>query len=170
MTAGLAPCLYTASAALALLVVVTNDWVKVGVAAKAFVLRQAPPSRATVVPLSHRISVLPLTSPGSNTMSLTLRLPVQGLSKQPSLPVPSRTPIRVTATEAGAPVTPVSLYRPRRPSGGMVPPNGASPPMPITPPAVPTKSVVGSLGTIRILLTLRPVKTDAETATFDALR
>src|SRR5437660_1375647 len=136
--------------------VVANDCVKVAVVI-AFVERQTPPSFATFVPLSQRISVLPVPSPGSKTISLILRLPVHGVSKHPSIPLPLRTPIFVTPTPAGIPLTPVNLYSPRIPSGGIVPPKGASAPIPMNPPAVPTKSVVGSLGTIRILLMLRPL-------------
>ena len=98
-------------------------------------------------------------------MSFTLRFPVQGVSKQPSMPDPERTPIRVTATDDGLPVTPVSLYSPRSPNGGIVPPKGGSPPKPITPPAVPTSSVVGSFGAISMLLIERPEKTAADLET-----
>src|SRR5207244_417413 len=117
-------------------------------------------SPATLTPFCQTIKVLPVRSPGSKTMLFTLRLPVQGVSKQPPGPVVDM-PILVTPTPAGAPVTLVSRYRPRNPSGGMVPPNGASPPLPITPPAVPANSVVGSLGTIRMLEMARPVNTAA---------
>src|SRR5207302_2426971 len=119
--------------------VVMNDWVKVGVATMALVDRQTPPSPATLTPFCQTIRVLPVRSPGSKTMLFTLRLPVQGVSKQPAAVVDM--PILVTPTPAGAPVTLVSRYRPRNPSGGMVPPNGASPKLSITPPAVPTNSV-----------------------------
>ena len=101
-------------------------------------------------------------------MSFTLRFPVQGVSKQPSMPEPERTPIRVTATDDGLPVTPVSLYSPRSPNGGIVPPKGGSPPIPIVPPAVPTNNVVASLGAIRMVLIERPEKTAADVETEEA--
>src|SRR5258707_6501457 len=94
-------------------------------------------------------------------MSLTFRFPVQGVSKQPPATALGETAMRVTPTEAGAAVAFVSLYSPRIPNGGIVLPNGGLPPTPITPPAAPTRSVVGSPGTIRILLMLRPLKAGA---------
>src|SRR5437667_10301051 len=104
--------------------VVMNDWVKAGVATMALVDRQTPPSPAALTPFCQTIRVLPVRSPGSKTMLFTLRFPVQGLSKQPPGPVVEM-PILVTPTPTGAPVTLASRYRPRNPSGGMLPPKGA---------------------------------------------
>src|SRR6266404_5026449 len=90
-------------------------------------------------------------------MSVTLRFPVQGISKHPPATALGETAMRVTLTEAGA-VAVVNLYRPRKANGGTIPLNGGLPPRPIVPPATPTRSVAGSLGLIRILLMLRPLK------------
>jgi len=67
-------------------------------------------------------------------MSLTLRLPVQGMSKQPPAAAFGETAIRVTVAAPGAPPALLSLYRPRSDTGGTVPPNGLFPPIPITHP------------------------------------
>src|SRR5438105_15871277 len=89
--------------------VVENSWVKEGVPAIALAVGQMPPSFAVFVPLSQRIIVLPLASLGSKTRLLTFRFPVHGESKQPSMPLPLRTPILVATTEAGLAVALVSL-------------------------------------------------------------
>ena len=108
MTAGLAPCWYVARAARAPETVVVSDWVNAGVAASALVVRQTPPSNAVVVPLSQTTRVLNVLSLRSNTMSLTLRLPVQGMSKQPCAALPP-TLMRVATTEAAGPLAALSL-------------------------------------------------------------
>ena len=138
--------------------VVASVRVNVGVSASALAERQTPPSFAALVPFNQTISVFPVASAESSTMSLMLRLPVHGLSKQPSMPVPERTAIRSTVIDALGPVAALRRYRPRKPSGGIAPPNGASAPRPMTPPAVPTNNWSELLGLTMILLMLRPLK------------
>src|SRR5206468_10702981 len=108
--------------------------------AMAFTDRHTPPSPAVLMPFCHTMSVFPVASVGSRTMSLMLRLPVFGLSKPPAA---VDTLIRSKVIEPRAPFALVERQRPRRLKGGITPPNGASAPMPITPPAVPTKTVPG---------------------------
>src|SRR5438105_845982 len=119
-----------------LIAVVTNVCVNVTEEpgeANALVDRQIPPSPAALVPFCQTISVLAVRSAASNTTSSTLRLPVFGLSNGPPA---VDTLIRSTPIDPIAPVAALRRYRPRNPSGGIVPPSGASQPMPITPPAV----------------------------------
>ena len=103
--------------------VVTSRCVKVGEPENIRRAIDVPPSAAALVPFSQTTSVLPLPSLKSNTISFTLRLAVQGVSKQPPAPA-VETAIFVTVTEPGEPVTLLSLYKPRIPAGGIVPPEG----------------------------------------------
>ncbi len=119
--------------------------VNVGLAARAFVVLNTPPSFTVVSPYTQHNILLGL--PGSMTISFILLLPVPGLSRLPNVVTVSF--LKVTAPAAA--VALVDLYSPTKAVGGTED-EGVTPGFPATPVEVDTKMLAGFVGSTSILL------------------